>query len=56
MLSGRNEEENESDLTIKIEIESAKRLKNPINEMEPPNSFVHLMLPFKHSSLKEIST
>ena len=32
-------------LILSIDVESAMRLKNPENELEPPNSFVKLVLP-----------
>ena len=34
------------EIVLKIDIESAMRLKHPTNELEPPNSFVVLRLPF----------
>lgn len=32
-----------------VRIESAMRLRNPLNEMEPPNSFVRVTSPFEGS-------
>ena len=40
-------DENKDEVILKIDIESAMRLKNPFNELEPPNSFVLLRLPLK---------
>ena len=30
--------EQDGEVTLKIDIESAMRLKNPLSELEPPNS------------------
>lgn len=38
-------EESKDEVVLKIDIEGAMRLKNPFNELEPPNSFVLLKLP-----------
>lgn len=36
-------------IEFKIDIESAMRLRNPCNELEPPNSFAKLRSPFMNS-------
>lgn len=36
-------------LKMTVRIESAMRLRNPLNEMEPPNSFVRVKSPFEGS-------
>ena len=43
-------------MVLKIEIEGAMRIKNPLNELEPPSSFVFLRLPFKHARPSELET
>ena len=59
LMSGRTreqEEPSEEIMNFKIEIESAMRLRNPLNDLEPPNSFVHLELPFRGVAPSEINT
>jgi hypothetical protein len=36
-------------LKMTVRIESAMRLKNPTNPMEPPSSFVRVKSPFEHT-------
>ena len=44
----------DDEICLKIDIESAMRLKNPFNDLEPPNTHVLLRLPFKNSSPESI--
>lgn len=44
------------DINLRIDIESAMRLRNPLNELEPPNAFVQLRSPFVKSSPPVIIT
>ncbi len=46
----------EDDIALKIDIESAMRIKNPLNELEPPNSFVLLNVPIKGCNIEKIQT
>ena len=46
----------ENEVVLKIDIESAIRLKNPFNELEPPNAFVLLKIPYSNSAPSEIRT
>mmetsp|Transcript_8969 Transcript_8969/g.8323 ORF Transcript_8969/g.8323 Transcript_8969/m.8323 type:complete len:111 (+) Transcript_8969:499-831(+) len=49
LLSGRNQEDLSKDyISLKLDIESGIRLKNPVNDLEAPNSFVYLKLPFRN--------
>jgi len=36
-------------LKLTVSIESAMRLKNPVNQLEPPNAFVRVRSPFEGS-------
>lgn len=47
---------NEDEVVLKIDIESAMRLKNPQNELEPPSSCVIVKLPFRNSNTEVIQT
>jgi hypothetical protein len=51
------EEHNVKKVSVELEIESAFRLKNPINEYEPSNSFVQIQWPFdKFTKESEMQT
>lgn len=43
-------------VTFKIDIESAMRIKNPLNSLEPPNAFVRLRVPLEGASVEEVKT
>lgn len=36
-------------LRLNVQIESAMRLRNPVNQLEPPNAFVRVRSPFDGS-------
>ncbi|CDW78943.1 c2 domain-containing protein 3 [Stylonychia lemnae] len=44
------------DVTLKINIESAMRLKNPLSDLDAPNSQVLLRLPFRGATPEQIQT
>jgi len=59
LLSGRSHPESlpsHDEMLLKVDIESAIRLKNPVNELEAPNALVVMRVPFEKSIPAEICT
>mmetsp|Transcript_33160 Transcript_33160/g.23911 ORF Transcript_33160/g.23911 Transcript_33160/m.23911 type:complete len:222 (-) Transcript_33160:1290-1955(-) len=48
------QEESSGSVTFSVSIESAMRLKNPENNLEPPNAFVRLRLPYQNCEPESI--
>jgi len=46
----------QDEVVLKIDIESAMRLKNPLSDLDAPNSFVQIRLPFRGASPDSIHT
>jgi hypothetical protein len=52
----RSIDDHSNNVELKILIESAMRIRNPTNDIEPPNAFVKLRSPFQGSIPEEIFT
>ena len=47
-MADTNIMDNDDEIVLRVDIESAMRLKNPWNELEPPTSSVQIKMPFKN--------